>query len=695
MIPIVLDLNSEKYLNRTRSEEMDSVISFSSLIIPFTASLIALGFVVYLIIDVLKRDQGTDKMIQISTAIQNGAKAFLKREYTYVSIFVVVIAVVISVSPLIRDVGLTWKTAISFVIGAIVSALAGYIGMSIATRANARTTQGAVTGGTKGALGIAISGGAVMGVSVVGLALLGLCVIVFVFQGEPTIINGYAMGASLVALFARSGGGIFTKGADMGADLVGKIEAGIPEDDPRNPAVIADNVGDNVGDVAGLGADLLESYVESIIAAMAIAASLGIAAPQLRMLPLLIVSAGIISSLIGIIYVKVMGQKNPQSALMGGTYISAILTAIATFFIVRSQNIPFDGYPLMGPFYATLAGVISGIIVGLTSEYYTSYKYKPVKQLAEDSQSGPAITITGGISIGMASTAIPVLVLGISVLISYHFAGIYGVAMAALGMLATTGMVVAVDSYGPIADNAGGIAEMAELDPGVREITDNLDAVGNTTAAIGKGFAIGSAAFAAMALVSAYMTAAKVEAADIKEPTVIMGLLIGGMLPFYFSSTLFKAVSDSAFKMIEEVRRQFKEIPGLMEGKALPDSARCVDISTTGAIHGMLLPGTLAILTPLVVGLVFGKEVLAGVLIGSLVSGLMLGIQMANSGGAMDNAKKYIEEGFFGGKGSETHKAAVIGDTVGDPLKDTVGPSINILIKLMSVISLVLAPLFQ
>ncbi|MBD3290703.1 sodium-translocating pyrophosphatase, partial [candidate division KSB1 bacterium] len=583
---------------------MDSVISFSSLIIPFAASLIALGFVVYLIFDILKREQGTDKMIQISTAVQQGAKAFLKREYTYVSIFVIVIAALISFSPLIRDVGLTWKTAISFIAGAVVSALAGYIGMSIATRANARTTQGAVTGGTKGALGIAISGGAVMGISVVGLALLGLCVVVLLFQGEPTIINGYAMGASLVALFARSGGGIFTKGADMGADLVGKVEAGIPEDDPRNPAVIADNVGDNVGDVAGLGADLLESYVESIIAAMAIAASLGLAAPQLRMLPLLIASAGIVSSLIGVIYVKMMGKKNPQSALMGGTYISAILTAAATFFIVKSQGIAFEGYSLMGPFYATIAGVVSGVIVGLTSEYYTSYKYKPVKQLAEDSQSGPAITVTGGISIGMASTALPVLVLGISVLVSYHFAGIYGVAMAAFGMLATTGMVVAVDSYGPVADNAGGIAEMAELDPKVREITDNLDAVGNTTAAIGKGFAIGSAAFAAMALVSAYMTAAKVEAADIKEPTVIMGLLIGGMLPYFFSSALFKAVSNSAFKMIEEVRRQFKEIPGLMEGKALPDSARCVDISTTGAIHGMLFPGTLAIITPVLVGLI-------------------------------------------------------------------------------------------
>ena len=405
---------------------MDSVISINYLKIPVISSLIALGFVVYLIINILKRDPGTERMIQISAAVQQGARAFLKREYLYVSIFVIIIAILISVSPFLTNVELNWKTAIAFMGGAIVSALAGYIGMSIATRANSRTTQGAVTGGVKGALSVAVSGGAVMGISVVGLALLGLCLIILIFKGDPTIVNGYAMGASLVALFARSGGGIFTKGADMGADLVGKVEAGIPEDDPRNPAVIADNVGDNVGDVAGLGADLLESYVESIIASMAIAATLGIAAPQLRLLPLLIASAGIISSIIGIIYVKVLGRKNPQSALMGGTYLSAILTALATFFIVKSQGVSFNGYSAISPFYATIAGVVSGIIVGFTSEYFTSGKYKPVQRLAEDSQSGPAITVTGGISVGMASTAVPVLVLAISVMVSYHFAGIYG-----------------------------------------------------------------------------------------------------------------------------------------------------------------------------------------------------------------------------------------------------------------------------
>lgn len=668
------------------------------MIIPIVASLIALGFVAFLSIDVVRKDPGNPRMVEISKAIQEGARAFLKREYMYIGLFVLVISALFALTPLFSKVELGWRTSVAFIGGALASALAGYIGMSIATKANCRTTQGALTGGLRGALSVAVTGGAVMGMSVVGLSLLGLSIIYIVFDGNPAIINGYAMGASLVALFARSGGGIFTKGADMGADLVGKLEANIPEDDPRNPAVIADNVGDNVGDVAGLGSDLLESYVESIIAALAIAAVIGLASDSLQMLPFYIASAGIISSIIGVIYVRVTGRNNPQGALMGGTYVSAFLTAIATYFIVKNLGSDFtdDGnsYSVMGPFYATLAGVLSGIIIGFISEYYTSSKYKPVRQLAEDSQSGPALTVTGGISIGMASTAMPVIALAAAVMASYHFAGIYGVAMAALGMLATTGMVVAVDSYGPIADNAGGIAEMAKLDPAVRKITDNLDSVGNTTAAIGKGFAIGSAAFASLGLLAAYMKSAHVDVADIKSPTVLAGLLIGGMLPFLISSMLFKAVSKAAFKMIEEVRRQFREIPGLLEGKVMPDSARCVDISTTGAIQGMLLPGALAIVTPAVIGFVLGPDALAGLLVGALITGVMLGIQMANSGGAMDNAKKYVEEGNLGGKGSETHKATVIGDTVGDPLKDTVGPSINILIKLMAVISLVLAPLF-
>ena len=671
--------------------------------IPVAASLVALAFVVYLIFDVMKKDQGNDRMIKISKAIQEGAKAFLKREYMYIGSFVAVISVLIALAPQFSDVGLGWRTSVAFICGAVASALAGYIGMGIATRSNSRTTQGALTGGLKGALSVAVSGGAVMGMSVVGLSLLGLCLIFYMFEGKPTIINGYAMGASLVALFARSGGGIFTKGADMAADLVGKIEAGIPEDDPRNPAVIAENVGDNVGDVAGLGADLLESYVESIIASLAIAALIGLTAADtvvrnLQFLPFYIASAGIVSSIVGIMFVRIVGKSNPQRSLMGGTYLSAALTGIATYFIVKNFGAEFTeegkAYSLMGPFYATLCGVVSGAVIGFVSEYFTSTKYNPVKKLAEESQSGPALTVTGGISVGMASTAVPVLALAIAVMLSYHFAGIYGVAMAAVGMLATTGMVVAVDSYGPIADNAGGIAEMAKLDPTVRDITDNLDAVGNTTAAIGKGMAIGSAAFASLGLLVAYMKSAQVDVADIKNPRVLAGLLIGGMFPFLISSMLFKAVSKAASQMIEEVRRQFREIPGLMEGKVLPDSARCVDISTKGAIQGMLLPGSLALVTPVVIGLALGAEALAGLLVGALITGVMLGIQMANSGGAMDNAKKYVEEGNFGGKGSDTHKATVIGDTVGDPLKDTVGPSINILIKLMAVISLVLAPLF-
>ena len=663
-------------------------------------SFLALGFAVVLAIGVLKKEEGTQKMKDISRLIQEGARAFLKREYSYIAIFVVLIAGIIGITPFIsKGISLGWKTSIAFVIGSFMSAFAGYIGMGIATRSNSRTANAASKGGVKAALNVAISGGSVMGMSVVGLALLGLILVYFIFKGDPVIINGYAMGASLVALFARSGGGIFTKGADMGADLVGKVEAGIPEDDPRNPAVIADNVGDNVGDVAGLGADLLESYVESIIASIAIGSTFVVVmgqsvADKLKFMPIYIAGAGIIASIIGVIYVKVFGKKNPQGALMGGTYVSAVLSIIGTYFIVNKFGVAFGSYSKLGPFYATLAGIISGMAIGFTSEFFTSTKYNPVKKLAESSKSGPAITVTGGLAVGMESTCIPVLVLAAAIMIAYHFAGGYGVAMAAVGMLATTGMIVSVDSYGPIADNAGGIAEMAGMDPSVRKITDNLDAVGNTTAAIGKGFAIGSAAFAAIGLISAYMMAVHIKGADITDPKVMAGLLIGGMLPFLFSSMLFKAVSKAAYELIAEVRRQFREIKGLMEGKAMPDSATCVDISTKGAIQGMLLPGAMAIVVPVAIGLLLGPKALAGLLVGALISGLMLGIQMANSGGALDNAKKYIEDGNFGGKGSEAHKAAVIGDTVGDPLKDTVGPSINILIKLMSVISLVLAPLF-
>jgi K(+)-stimulated pyrophosphate-energized sodium pump len=673
------------------------------LAIPLTAALLALVFVLYLVLWTSRKSQGSERMIEISAAIQAGARAFLLREYKTVFLVVAVIAVGLSLT------NLSWRTGISFAFGSVISALAGYLGMRIATQSNARTTQ-AARSGLKEALAVAVSGGAVMGLGVVGLALLGLVAIIFVFAPggitpeKTVIINGYAMGASLMALFARSGGGIYTKGADMGADLVGKVEAGIPEDDPRNPAVIADNVGDNVGDVAGLGSDLLESYIESIIASMAIAAAFATSAlpdaplisNRLIFLPIYVASAGIIASMLGVSFVRMVGKSNPQSALLGGTYLSAALTAAAAFFIIKGLGTAYESYGKLGPFWAIMAGLISGIIVGLTSEFFTSARHGPVRSLAESAQTGPAISVTNGIAIGMRSTVFPVLVLAGAVLVANHLAGMYGVAMAAVGMLATTGMVVAVDSYGPIADNAGGIAEMAELPHEVRTITDHLDAVGNTTAAIGKGFAIGSAAFAAIGLLSAYMKTARLEPAwlSLSEPKVVAGLLIGGMLPFLFSAMLFKAVGHSAFRLIEEVRRQFREIPGLMEGTARPDPATCVDISTRGALRGMMLPGLMALLVPVVMGFALGPVALSGLLVGAIVTGVMLGIQTANSGGAMDNAKKYIEEGHFGGKGSDTHKAAVVGDTVGDPLKDTVGPSINILIKLMTVISLVLAPLF-
>jgi K(+)-stimulated pyrophosphate-energized sodium pump len=667
--------------------------------VPIVSSLLALAMVVVLANIVLKSDPGNKVMQDISNQVQAGARAFLKREYIWIFSFVVVIAIAISVG--LGPNGP--KIAISFIGGAVFSALAGVIGMLIATKANCRTAHAAETGGLPRALNVAISGGAVMGLSVVGLALLGLVIFYIAFDGQSSIINGYAMGASLVALFARCGGGIYTKGADMGADLVGKVEAGIPEDDPRNAAVIADNVGDNVGDVAGLGADLMESYSESMIASMALTAGMSMAvgsnADALKVMPLVLAGVGIICSIIGIWYVKIFGKNNAQSALMTGTYVSAGLMAVASYFVVQQIGCDYTiggvTYDIMGPWKATILGVLTGIAVGFTSEYFTSTKYKPVQNLAKNALSGPALVVTDGIAVGNQSTWPAVIVMAGAIIASYHVAGFYGIGMAAFGMLATTGMVVAVDSYGPIADNAGGIAEMAHMDPKVREITDNLDAVGNTTAAIGKGFAIGSAAFATVGLLSAYMQTIglKAEEVSLLEPNVLAGLLFGGMLPFLFSSWLFRAVTSAAYKMIEEVRRQFKEIPGLMEGKASPDAARCVDISTQGAIQGMLLPGIMAISVPVIIYNIdaLGPKALAGVLVGALVTGVMLGIQTANSGGALDNAKKYIEEGNLGGKGSDAHKAAVVGDTVGDPLKDTVGPSINILIKLMAVISLVIA----
>ena len=678
-----------------------------------TAALLSLVFAAYLVRYVLSKPEGTERMATISRLIQQGARAFLFREYAYVGPVVVIIAIIFTVIGWVRpDIGLGWKTAAAFVTGAVASLLAGYVGMMIATRSNARTAHAASTGGVKAALDVAISGGGVMGMSVVGISLFGLVVTYKIFQGDPVIVNGYAMGASLLALFARSGGGIYTKGADMGADLVGKVEAGIPEDDPRNPAVIADNVGDNVGDVAGLGADLLESYVESIIASLAVASAMGLAmAVQpsesslefVRAFPFTIAAIGAFASIIGVMYVKIFAKSDPQKALLWGTYISAVLTIVGVGLYSFKYGVAFTldnvTYGAHGPFISCVLGVVAGMAVGIISERYTSGHYRWVKQLAERCQTGPAVAVVEGLAVGMESTAIPVLVLAVANIIAYKVAGVYGIGIASLGMLATTGIVVGVDSYGPIADNAGGIAEMSGLDPSVRKITDNLDAVGNTTAAIGKGFAIGSAAFAAIGLLAAFVLSAGLSSADLSlaDSHILSGVLIGAMMPFLFSSMLFRAVGRAAYAMIDEVRRQFRVIPGLKEGKegVYPDSAKCVDIATRGALNGMMLPGIMTILFPVIVGFVLGAEALAGMLVGAIATGVMVGIQMANSGGAMDNAKKYIEEGHFGGKGSEAHKAAVTGDTVGDPLKDTVGPSINILIKLMCVISLVLAPLFR
>lgn len=690
----------------------------TGLYVGLASSVIAIIAVIWLIKSVLSKEEGSDVMKKIARQIQLGASAFLKREYTYITVVVVVIAAVMLVAR--KYFGL--ESAISFVLGAIVSGGAGYIGMTIATRANVRTTHAAEKDGMKGALNVAISGGAVMGLSVVGISLLGLILLLFAYnlfgETDPSMfirklgaMNAYAMGASLFALFARAGGGIYTKGADMGADLVGKVEAGIPEDDPRNPAVIADNVGDNVGDTAGLGADLLESYVESIIVSMVLATSAvayglmqldaqGLAAVKaLVQIVLTIAGAGIIASIIGVLFVKVASRKNPQAALLGGTYIASVLTLAFAALIISKMGMSFGEQPYgkWGLFWSLAAGIISGIIIGFSSALYTSSKYRPVRHLAKSCETGPAIAVVGGISLGLKSVFLPVIALVFAIIIAYANAGMLGIGIASFGMLVTTGMIVSVDSYGPIADNAGGIAEMAGLPKKVREVTDRLDSVGNTTAAIGKGFAIGSAAFAAIGLLAAYIVSTGISEASLALSSiqVISGLLIGGMLPFMIASMLFEAVQKEAFHMVEEVRRQFREIKGLMEGKVEPDSATCVDIATKGALKGMMLPGAIAILSPLVVGILFGPVTLAGMLIGAIVSGIIIGIKYANSGGGMDNAKKYIEEGHFGGKGSEAHKAAVVGDTVGDPMKDTVGPTINILIKLMSVISLVMVPFLR
>ena len=651
-------------------------------------AVLALLFAVYKIVYVGKQDAGNDRMKEIAGSISDGARAFLFAEYKILVVFIVVLFVAIGL-------GLgNWTTAGCFLCGAVFSILAGYIGMNVATKANVRTANAAQHGMNK-ALAIAFSGGSVMGMCVVGLGLLGASVL-YIITKNTEVLFGFSLGASSIALFARVGGGIYTKAADVGADLVGKVEAGIPEDDPRNPAVIADNVGDNVGDVAGMGADLFESYVGAIISAM----TLGLlVSDKAVVFPMAIAACGILASIIATFFVRGKDGSNPHKALKMGSYVSALLVVVASIVLSKTMLGSYDSA------WAIIAGLAVGLVIGIITEVYTSGDYKSVKKIAHQSETGSATTIISGIAVGMMSTWIPVVLICVAIFIAYKCADLYGIALAAVGMLSTTGITVAVDAYGPIADNAGGIAEMSGLDHSVREITDKLDAVGNTTAAMGKGFAIGSAALTALALFVSFAEAAKVEIGgelvklseagiSILDPAVVIGLLIGGMLPFVFSAMTMDSVSKAANKMIEEVRRQFREIPGIMEGKGKPDYKKCVSISTTAALKEMLIPGLMAVIVPLAVGFILGPAALGGLLAGALVTGVMMAMFMSNAGGAWDNAKKYIEEGNHGGKGSDAHKAAVVGDTVGDPFKDTSGPSINILIKLMTVVSTVFAAAF-